>query len=154
MTGINGRPGRSRDIETSPLSLSPTPEKWSFVYPPTGFLYISQRCHSSLVPHLLFTSAALKILIGRTAIIFIHSCFNTGSIFRFVIAMFVSEVRFFLRKSKHNLNFFEFDSNFFFNFSCIDFVLFYNILSYYYIKKYTCMHLNIFHPRFLSITLG
>lgn len=120
------------------------------MYPPTGFLYISQRCHSSLVPHLLFTSAALRILIGRTAIIFIHSCFNTGSIFRFVIAMFVSEVRFFLRKSKHNLNFFEFDSNFFFNFSYIDFVLFYNILSYYYIKKYTCMHLNIFHPRFLK----
>lgn len=78
----------------SPINLA-LAEKWSFVYPPTGFLYISQRCHSSLVPHLLFTSAALRILIGRSAIIFIHSCFNTGSIFRFVIAMFVSEVRFF-----------------------------------------------------------
>lgn len=80
------------------------------------------------MPHLLFTSAALRILIGRTAIIFIHSCFNTGSIFRFVIAMFVSEVRFFLRKSKHNLNFFEFDSNFF-SISAV-LTLYYSIIFY------------------------
>lgn len=116
-----------RDISPS---LSPRrPRNGALCTPPTGFLYISQRCHSSLVPHLLFTSAALRILIGRTAIIFIHSCFNTGSIFRFVIAMFVSEVRFFLRKSKHNLIFFEFDSNFFFSISAV-LTLYYSIIFY------------------------
>lgn len=87
----------------------------------------------------------LRILIGCMVIIFIYFCFNIGSIFRFVIVMFVFEVCFFLRKSKYNLNFFEFDFNFFFNFSCIDFVLFYNILLYYYIKKYICMYFNIFY---------
>lgn len=111
MTGINGRPGRSRDLER--FSLSPlAPEMWSFVHPPTGFIYMSVRYPSWLVLHSLFRPAALRILIGRTAVIFIHSCFNTGSISRFffIIAMFVSEDRFFLRKSMQNCNVFAFYS--------------------------------------------
>lgn len=94
MTGINGRPGRSRDLD-SPFT--PDTRDVELCAPPNWiYLYVCT------VPKLtcaysLFRPAALRILIGRTAVIFIHSCFNTGSISRFffIIAMFVSEDRFF-----------------------------------------------------------